>query len=313
MKVSEIQDYCPGESPWGMSFFKQIDSFAFKPLLIDRLLNATSNYLADCPSQQIDFQTPVLMRETIPLKRSKEIETAIYISAIAQKLQKSQQKSPIEIAQAIEGAIELSPDFTVEAIDGWIQFQIAESGLGNWLQRLNQWPSQTHRTELPQNRESQPKFYSARDLFAIEYAHARCCSLLRLGDREGLIALSEPTLCDRLGDRQILSPSPIPWLNDRNQLRLVHLTERTLISRLITTLDTLSDFQGKRIPTQFVKLATLLSQNFLTFESKNRIWGDVKTTNLALPQARLGLIRATQIVLKLLLEEALGVMAPTEM
>lgn len=315
MNLPESQEYSGGDSQWRMYFSKQIGSFAFKPLLIDRLLNATSDYLAvsGSPSQQKDSHTPMLTRETIPLNRTKQIEKTIYVSAIARKLQRSQQKSPIEIAQEIKEAIDLSPDFTIHAIDGWIQFHLSESALGIWLQRLNQWPTGCQ-ISIDRPLENQQKLYSAKDLFPIEYAHARCCSLLRLGDREGLIALSEPTLPDPHGAcRQIVSPQPIPWLNAQKQLRLVHVTERTLISQLIGTLDILSTDRGETLSTQVVKLGTSLSQDFLTFYNENRIWGEVRRKNLALAQARLGLIRATQIGLKLLLEEGFGVVAPTEM
>lgn len=292
-----------------------IYSLAFKPLLIDKLFDGTSDYLAvsGCPSEQIEADTPVLSRKTMPLHRIQEIKKVIYISAIALKLQKAQQKYPMEIAEAIASYIDPPANFTIHLLPpGWIQFHLNESELAIWLQHLNQWQSQTKTTEKLRNTQNRQHLYSANDLFLVQYAHARCCSLLRLADRSGAIALSEP-LSAEIPDMRIISPNPIPWLNARNQLRLVHISERTLISQLVTTLDTLSGFTRETSPTQVVKLATGLSQNFLTFHRANRIWGEIKTANLALAQARLGLISSTQTVLKLLLEVCLGVFAPTEM
>jgi arginyl-tRNA synthetase len=308
---------------WPAEFCHQIGLIALKPILREQLINATSDYLwhSRSLSEGINPQMPILTRENIPLNRTKDIRKVTYISAIAFKLQKAQQQSAPEIAEAIAHKIHLSPDFTTDVRDGWIQFDLTDTGLATWLQRLNQWSAPTQGTENPSNSQNRQKmlstlpatFASTEDLFRLEYAHARCCSLLRLADREKLIHLSEPGWSGPIADLQIIEPNPIPWLSDRHQLRLVHVTERTLITQLISTLDTLSDFPGQIFGTQLVKLATGLSQDLLIFYSANRIWSEIKTENLALAQARLGLIRATQIVLKFLLEEGLGILAPPEM
>lgn len=298
-----------------LDFADEISSLAFKALLINELLKATSDYLeiSGCPSEPIETDTPVLTKETMPLHRTKEIKRVIYVSAIALKLQKAQQQSPMKIAQAIVPSINLSSDFTIDVLPpGWIQFHLKESKLAIWLQGLNQGFTQSQRTEKLRNTKNQQHLYSANDLFLIQYAHARCCSLLRLASREGLITLSESSCSADTADRRIIIPNPIPWLNVQNQLRLVNLTEYTLISQLVTTLDTLSGFTSETPPTQVVKLATDLSQDLLTFYSENRIWGKIRTKNIALAQARLGLIQGTQTVLKLLLEKALGVFSPNE-
>lgn len=308
---------------WPAEFCHQIGLIALKPILREQLIDATSDYLwhSRSLSEGINPQMPILTGENIPLNRTKDIKKVTYISAIAFKLQKTLQKSAPEIAEAIAHGIDLSPDFITYVRDGWIQFDLSDTGLATWLQRLNQWSKATDRTENPGNSQTgqkmlstlPAKFASAEDLFRLEYAHARCCSLLRLADREQLIHLSEPSWSGPIADLQIIEPNPLPWLSDRHQLRLVHVTERTLISQLINTLDTLSDFPGQTQPGQLVKLATGLSQDLLIFYSANRIWSEIKTENLALAQARLGLIRATQNVLKFLLEEGLGILAPLEM
>jgi len=330
MNKSQNQDNLASHAQkWPEEFWAAIDLFSLKSRFCDRLINATSDYLLATRSPAIDNQMPILTPSTMPLNRTKDVEKVIYISAIAFKLQKTlqkaqekaQQKAPAEIAEAIGTLIEPSPDFTVHIRDGWIQFHLSEPGLATWLQRLSQWPSQTHGSENPHQSQNWQKIYATLDatnnltnnLFLLEYTHARCCSLLRLGDREQLISLSESSLSEHSTDLQIINPNPIPWLSDRNQLRPIHLTERTLISQLITTLDTLSTCKSEIVTKLMVKLATDLSQDLLIFYAANPIWSKIKTENLALAQARLGLILTTQIVLKLLLEKGLGILPPQEM
>lgn len=304
---------------WPEEFSQAIDLLALKSRLTACLINATTDYLLaqarESPGDEgLAEKMPRFLRENIPLKRTKDIEKTSYISAIAFKLQIALQKTPAEIAQGINSRIKSAADFTVYVRAGWIQFQLTELGLANWLQHLSQWNPQHpdyHQTEQKidtKDTKLDTKLDNANNLFLLEYTHARCCSLLRLGQREQLIKLSGHST-----DWQIIKPSPIPWLNEQNQLRLNSLTERTLISRLITTLDTLSKGKNEVTYRQIVKLATDLSQDLLIFYAANRIWNETKTENLALAQARLGLILTTQIVLKLLLEKGLGILPPQEM
>lgn len=153
----------------------------------------------------------------------------------------------------------------------------------------------------------------AQNLFPIQYAHARCCSLLRLGHRQGLIELSDSD-CQH-PNWQIIEPNPIPWLKDdptmkscQGGLWLQHPAERHLIDQLLESCDRISDpnlVNG-------VKIANTLSHAFETFYSTCRIWGEVKTQTPKLAQARLALVGVTQRVLRSLLDR-LGVMAPSEL
>jgi len=67
------------------------------------------------------------------------------------------------------------------------------------------------------------------------------------------------------------------------------------------------------IDINYLKLANSLSAAFQTFYSQCRIWGEVKTETPKLAQARLGLVLATQSLLRFILEELLSVLAPLEL
>ena len=71
------------------------------------------------------------------------------------------------------------------------------------------------------------------NLFAVQYAHARCCSLVLLAHREGLIKLREPVPNTSPAFWSVISPNPLPWLNCDGTLRLNYPDERRLIGELI--------------------------------------------------------------------------------
>ncbi len=251
------------------------------------------------------------------------------------------------ISQYTAGQIYL--EFSVEVVfPGWINFRLSEQSLATWLQhlvqispvrlnrvdysslkvqtrggagdqsfskegkKLDQGSSDgldiTHQGQLDDTLKDVP------NLFPVQYAHARCCSLLRLAHRQGLIKLRDLDFNTSSG--QLVQPNPIPWLNDDQgadtgqiRLRLVHPAERRLIAQMLDVSDIISD-QGQL---SYLKLATALSHAFESFYSSCRIWGEVKTKTPKLAQARLGLVAITQGLLRSLLQEKLGVPAPVEL
>ncbi len=116
-----------------------------------------------------------------------------------------------------------------------------------------------------------------RNLFAIQYAHARCCSLVLQAHREGLIKLKQPVTNTSQGFWMYFSPNPLPWLNCDETLRLNHPGECRLIAELIQVVDNIEvpDIKGS---VKWEKLALNLSQAFEHFWSNCRIWGEVKVT-----------------------------------
>ncbi|MFN6481318.1 MULTISPECIES: DALR anticodon-binding domain-containing protein [unclassified Nostoc] len=237
--------------------------------------------------------------------------------------------------------------FSIQIVPpGWIHFELTHSTLATWLQSLVVGSSGEEEEQGEINSKfkiQNSKLYPYREasyaqrlvekknidrdegtrrithaqcqmpnLFAIEYAHARCCSLVLLAHQEGLIKLREPVPNTSPAFWEVISPNPLPWLNCDGTLRLNHLDERRLIDELIQVIDNIEcpDVGGS---VKWEKVALNLSQAFEKFWSNCRIWGEVKIISPELAQARLGLLMATQSVLKYVLEENLGVFAPLEL
>ncbi|MEG3861811.1 DALR anticodon-binding domain-containing protein [Microcoleus sp. herbarium12] len=263
------------------------------------------------------FQGAIARRGTIseiPLNRVKNRARVVYVSAIALKLAKTWQQTPQAIASELVETLQplCWPDFTVKAVPaGTIELELTDAGLASWLQRLAQ-------IALPV-----PEYpilsavVSADRLFPIQYSHARCCSLLRMADRDRLIAIAQPDITTAPQIWSLAAPNPIPWVDKGDRrLRLVAPAERSLISELIAVLDSLAPvFEANQPekPVNYFKLANSLSAAFQMFYSQCRIWGEVKTEQPKLAQARLGLILATQSLLRFILEELLNAIAPIEL
>ncbi|OCR00336.1 hypothetical protein BCD67_25165 [Oscillatoriales cyanobacterium USR001] len=270
--------------------------------------------------------------EEIPLQQSKDGLQVQYLSPIALKVANIQQKSPMDIAIAIADYCQEESTnqsclnreyFTVEVVPpGIILFKLTALGVANWLQTF---PSLIKQKMTKGEREITSLCIDSDRYFPIQYSHARCCSILKLADRDRIIELADRDRPHSSPDWQIITPNPIPWLDDRNHLRLFHLAELSLISQLFTTLDNLSplfqenlgELMGHLIigdrAANWSKLAKALSDAFQTFYSQCRIWGEVQKETPKLAQARLGLVIGTQVLLQFILQELLGVFAPLEL
>lgn len=292
---------------------------AIKQLMHSMLMNASSIY-----TQHI--KTESIKQKKKPLYKGINNKKIIYISGIALQLSKSQNPEAMEIAGAIAKQLlaDCADVFCIQIVPpGWIHLELTHPLLAAWLECLAV-GERGRREEIPiQNRKS--RIYNSYSLFTVQYAHARCCSLVRQADREGLIQLKKPLL--ESGEKSeedkplqeisvvgssLISPNPIPWLNSEDQLRLNHPAEADLIGELVQVVDDLEcHCVGDLV--NWEKVALNLSQAFESFWCQCRIWGEVKIASPKLAQARLGLVMATQSVLRLLLEEKLGVIAPREL
>ncbi|MDZ8049990.1 MAG: glutamate acetyltransferase [Aulosira sp. ZfuVER01] len=261
-----------------------------------------------------------------PLYKGRDEKRILYISGIALRLEKSQNQKAVEIANAIASDLLATRGdvFKIQVVPpGWIYLELTHSILAAWLQHL---AVGSLKLDRQMDKTDRSTITNPQRLFAVQYAHARCCSLLQQAHREELIQLRDVLTDTEINfDKQkpllsisgqalwsILCPNPIPWLNNDEKLRLNHPAESHLIGELVQVVDDLKcDAFGGSV--NWEKAALNLSQAFENFWSQCRIWGKVKISSPLLAQARLGLVMATQSVFRLLLEEKLGVFAPLEL
>ncbi|WP_026731272.1 DALR anticodon-binding domain-containing protein [Fischerella sp. PCC 9605] len=263
-----------------------------------------------------------ILEKKIPLSKGRDKNKIFYITGIALQLSKYEKLPAMEVAETITSHFsEESADvFSVQIVPpGWIYLELTHPVLAAWLQSLaaggvgnwawgkgqgardkGQGKNQYFNTQCPMPNTQFPMPNApcslSHSLFTVQYAHARCCSLLRMAERE----------------RFIISANAIPWLNNQQKLRLNHPVELSLVSELVQVVDEIG-CSGSDGSVKWEKLALSLSQAFEEFWRSCRIWGEVKAISPELAQTRLGLVMATQSVLRFLLEEKLGIFAPLEL
>ncbi|MGF1675889.1 MAG: DALR anticodon-binding domain-containing protein [Rivularia sp. (in: cyanobacteria)] len=236
----------------------------------------------------------------IPLSKGKSDIKISYVSGVALHLSKSHNSQPCSIASSITSYLSAiwGEDLLVEVLPpGLIHIQVSDLVLGVWLQCLIDGRSKNIAdfnlsqkivtSELPSK------------VFSLQYVHARCCSLLKLAQQEKIIDCNE------------FSSESIPWLDSDGRLRLNHQAERCLIGSLVKLLDELEPVIAR--PVKWEGAALGLVRSFEDFWSACRIFSDLRTTAPELGIARIGLVMATQSVLKFLLEEKLGISACSEL
>ena len=242
-------------------------------------------------------------KKDIPLSKGKSDIRISYVSGVALQLSKSHNSQPFSIANSIAADLSASFDayLMVEVLPkGLIQIQVTDLFLALWLQNF-----------IDKNRSIERAEVSYLDLgtalqdyvFSIQYVHARCCSLLRLAQQEKLIDFNvylKKNSCES-----------IPWLNNDGQLRLNHQAERRLIASLVRIIDELEPIIPR--PLKWEGAALRLAAAFEDFWSTCRIHDDLSAIAPELVRARIGLIAATQSVLRFLLEEKLGIPACLEL
>ncbi|YAI81871.1 MAG: hypothetical protein ACQJCO_08815 [cyanobacterium endosymbiont of Rhopalodia sterrenbergii] len=251
------------------------------------------------------FKKPLfnLPQEILVVSRLSYPTPITYRCAIAMQLSSQLSLSPIEIAQQIFSVFKIQSNLddqefsqstlTMKLIHpGWLDFEVSDHTLAFWLQLLGQKIfSQPYLPKISEKTDN---------LFLIEYTYARCCSLLRLGETEGLITFQSKTSGDLTFPWK--APDPIPWLKDTYKLRLTHRSAIALINQVVITVD-----RSVNNPSvTWNKLGTQLSESVLDFERNCRIFGDLAQNNLQLSQARLGLIAISQHLLKWLWYSHLG-------
>jgi hypothetical protein len=191
---------------------------------------------------------------------------------------------------------------------GWLYAMVPETSLAIWLSQLYVHISHTPLTlECPTRL---PKPVLGQQLqFSLHYAHARCCSLLRLGNQAQLI---EPT---------------ISWLNPGQRQWMQHPSEQALLDLLLQFPASLSlnrQYWGLETADAAIFPANVHLLNwaapsqqllavcrdwavgFEQFYRHCQIFSEVKTLQPDLARSRLGLVTILRAVLCFLIETVLG-------
>lgn len=223
---------------------------AIKQLLVSRLQAVLDLDFLGCSLQ-------TQLKSHFSLHQTREQQRIIYLCAIAFQLSTVIQLPALEIASTLAFSLskELQDVVIVRVVPpGLIHLELTEPLLAAWLQHLIEEPPQFRRQEARRGQgdnDRLPKIPSS--LFPIQYSHARCCSLLRLAQREGLMAF-EPAV-DTSSVWLAIAPDPIPWLNYEQKLCLCHSAERALLAQLVEVVDDLYCSHAAHKPINWYKTA----------------------------------------------------------
>lgn len=275
-------------------------------LLRMRLYQAVCRWSASTEARGVS----VSAAQAIPLKRFGKAIPLVYTCAIAHRLAFQPHHADTIAAQLVDmllqaspGGIAVLPGVSVQATGpGFIRFEVGDRAIAAWLDQLlvNALPQRTLPSASMVVREQQIMLHSAA-IFEAQYAHARCCSLLRLAHHEGLIRL------ERLEESpfywRFSSHTPFPWLTSAAQLSLNHSADRCLLVQLVEALDRVYDLPQKRTIAALARSAHAVAQAFQTFHRVHPLWEQTEQTLVL--TAHLGLLMATQRVLFLLLADEL--------
>lgn len=220
------------------------------------------------------------------VRKSKETCKVLYISEVAFKAAKVYGISASDIAsQLVSHFCDCNENFMLKAAAGLIYIEVAPSVIATCLQSVVE-----HTFLTLRHSDTPPLLDPPTPSFLIQYAHARCCSLLRLALNEGLISFDEPL--------------QVSWLDSQSKLRFNSHESQRLIATSVEIIDDLVCVDV-RSPIYWHSKALNLSQAFVCFWRHTRIWGEVKNQP-ELVRAYIGLIVVTQQILRLLLEEKLN-------
>lgn len=258
------------------------------------------------PSNQLERSSLASLVQALPIKRFHTVPF-VYGCAIAHHLATPSQPATLIAAQLASAMQAHShqlntrlPEIAVQATaTGWIQFELGDRAIAAWLDLLldNALPAQL---AIPLAATEPAVNLQASVIFDVQYAHARCCSLLRLAHREALMTLDR---LDAPCDWRMTNPTSIPWLTSAGQLCLEHPADRDLLGHLVEALDCLADDSPRRMP-RTLRSAQAIAQAMQTFHRVHPLW--CRGVDPTLVVAQLGLLMATQRILYRLLAEGLA-------
>jgi hypothetical protein len=215
---------------------------------------------------------------------------------------------------------------------GWLYAEFSPESLAQWLQAgltLNPYLEVQNPVQPVLNTPiALSKGISADPgLFELQYAHARCCSLLRLGHQAQLIQLADTDSFN------LTLPNPVPWLALLSDSPLQTQSERQLLLALLNFPQSLgsgaiygriqdtepADQPGYQTLVQWplsdrtLQRHPMWSQIFQQFYSDCRVLDVIHPKTLELAQAQLASLTILKNRLEFWLITLLRVDAPTEL
>jgi len=236
-----------------------------------------------------------------------QIDPATLASRLALTLMQHLQQDPREDRRG-EPSEEIGHDCTVTVRGrGLLQIEVGDRALTTWLYPLLRLPCPKSPSFEPLPPAAWAAALGDAAWFPIQVAHARCCSLISLGDREQCLALATP-LEAQTAWPQIHQPDPIPGLERGQPLTLQHPAEWALFEQCLRSLDSWAAVEtpesGKAALALHLALhkdGLHLSQQVQAFEAACRV---LEPILLAHTQRRLGILLLAQRVLGLILAKA---------
>ncbi|CAN1210972.1 hypothetical protein TUMEXPCC7403_12285 [Tumidithrix helvetica PCC 7403] len=177
--------------------------------------------------------------------------TCHYTTSVSLSLGNLCQLDPLIIANRLNGRLDAIADsqFTAKVSEkGWLNFELSDRFLIDCLAALYDWQPDSH---INTNYEAP---------WEVQYAYTRCCALLRLAEREGL-----------LRDRQI----PFRWqpFEPKQKFLFQEPVEIQLVMAQLAIADRLTHASASISAPMTLKLCEALAKSFLSFYDAYRIFG----------------------------------------
>ncbi|PSB40112.1 hypothetical protein, partial [Chamaesiphon polymorphus] len=205
-----------------------------------------------------------------------------YVSTIAHQLAAKSSLNPLKICENLRSPVPNDPPTKLSGLElacwyndsGYIYFQVADTTIDRWLKYIHTIPL---KPELHVDRTVSVPTVAI-------YTHARCCSLLKLAEREKLITLTpdwQVSTIDRSGSSFSVAardcsenrpPAASNSIFDRT-------AERQLIQTLMAVLDAIYSHNSSGVrprPPNWSKLTIDLAQSWLEFYRCCQIFGETK-------------------------------------
>ncbi|MCC0178609.1 hypothetical protein I4641_16675 [Waterburya agarophytonicola K14] len=233
-----------------------------------------------------------------------QLTSIVYSSSIALSLAPRVQKKPQIVAEELVDLWDFESDnistqfhlnLRIDLVEsGSINFYLDSKSIASWLDRsLKLLDTKTAvKPNISQSSQLDP---TAIALFPVQYVHGRCCSLLRLGEREKLMVFNNRS-------------ESISWLDERGDLWLKEVAEFYLLRQLFLVTDLFA-----KESTNWHKLAFNFSQIIMIFLAECRFLGEIQRETPQKAIARLRLIAIANYWLERILVEKLNIPAPSSL